>query len=108
MNVGLLDQRILVRRWQDVADLGVSIEQTFAADIVLYANKRSASGSVFYGTQQVDNKVTDIFTVRYRQDITAEHVIELLGVRYRVKRAYPYRDRKNFTVIETEALGAIT
>lgn len=88
-------------------DLGASIDATFDGGVTVYANKRAASGSLYYGTQQVENKVTHIFTVRYREGITGEHVVEHDGIRYRVKRASPYRDQRAFTVIETEELGVI-
>lgn len=107
MIIGRMDRLIRIRKWQDVPNPGASLDQTFDAGVTAWANKRAASGSLYYGTQQVDTKVTDIFTIRYREGITGEHVIELAGIRYRVKRASPYRDQRVFTVIEAEELGAI-
>lgn len=107
MNIGRLDRLVRIRRWQDVADMGASLDQTFDPGVTAYANKRAASGALYFGTQQVETKVTDIFTIRYREGITGEHVVELDGIRYRVKRASPYRDQRVFTVIETEQLGVI-
>lgn len=47
---------------------------------------------------------TDVFIMRYREDLTHEHLIEVKGQRYRITRVLP-DDRRRFLTIHCEIYG---
>ncbi|MNT43767.1 Phage head-tail joining protein [compost metagenome] len=113
MDAGDLDRRVLIRRWQDQPDQAFGIEQTFDQGIPAWANIVPAGNAVFFGAKQVGEDVTHRITVRRRADltdktVTAEHVVEAEGYRYRVRRASALKGGRTHVVLDVELLGAIT
>lgn len=111
-DINEFDKRVLVRRWQDVPDAGFGIEQTFDAGVRLWAKVDPVSSGIFFGSQQLEQAVTHRFTVRRSSQITeatitAEHVVEYAGQRYRVKRTIALEGRRERVALDTELLGAI-
>lgn len=109
---GDLNRRVTLKKWQDVADSGFGIDQTFDAGATVWASVEPVGSAIFWGTQQIENGVTHRIVVRRTDEIneasiTGEHVAEYAGLRYRVKRASDLNGERRFVVLEVEALGEI-
>lgn len=113
MRTGLLNRRILLRKWHDVPVGGFGVTQTFDAGTAMWASFQPVGAALFYGTQQVESGVTHQVTIRRSQalnelTITSEHVVEQKGIRYRVKRAKNLLDEDVWVVLDVEQLGPVT
>jgi SPP1 family predicted phage head-tail adaptor len=109
MNAGDLNKRIAILLKQDAPDAGFDIESTYTEVAQAWARIEPVAGSVYYGSIQAENAVTHRITIRSRRDltITADHVIEHKGSRYRVRRVSDVKGQGWATAIEAEELGAI-
>lgn len=112
LGAGALNKFIRIRRWQDEPDTGFGIEQTFDSGFNVWAKKTPVNSVIFLGSVQAQNVITDRFTVRRsprvnEAEVTASHVIEYAGMRYRVKRVLAVDGDLVFVSIDTELLGAI-
>lgn len=106
--VGELNRLVTIRRWQDVPNAAFGVDQTFDAGVQVWAKVEPVAGAIYYGTKQTGENVTHRFVIRYRIGITAEHVVEYAGVRYRIQRVSDMNDARRFTVIEAQELGTIS
>jgi SPP1 family predicted phage head-tail adaptor len=106
-SAGALDRRIALRRWQDQPNSAFGIDQTYDAGVTVWGRIEPVGGSVYYGSKQTGDSVSHRITVRHVTGITAEHVAECDGVRYRVRRVSDLAGERRFTVLEVEELGAI-
>ncbi len=106
--IGELNRLVTIRRWQDMPNAAFGVDQTFDAGVSLWAKVEPVAGVIYYGTKQTGENVTHRFTIRYRTDISAEHVIEYAGNRYRIQRVSDLNGAHRFTVMEAQELGAIT
>lgn len=111
-STGALNRRILLRRWQDVADTGFSIDQTFDPGTTVWGSLEPVGSAIYWGSQQIEQGVTHRLIVRRtaainEHSITGEYVAEHLGIRYRVRRASDLNGEGRFLVLEVESLGAI-
>lgn len=98
-----------IRQWQDVpSSPGSGITQNIDAGVDAWAKIVPVAGSVYHGSAQTDHAVTHRFEVRYITGITAEHVIDCEGQRYRVKRVSHMNGGQRFTALEVEELGPAT
>lgn len=104
---GELRHLCTVRVWQDVPGSGTAVDQTYDAGVQAWAKITPVAGSVYHGSKQTGEAVTHRFEIRYLENITAGHVIECEGLRYRVKRSSHMNGGRRFTVLEAEELTVI-
>lgn len=112
MDAGQLNRRILIRLWSDMPNVAFGIDQTFDAGITRWARREPVHGIALRAGMQTGEVPTDLFWVRHGtgtqpEDITAAHVIEWNGRRYRVMDAIDVDGAGVFTRISTKDLGAI-
>lgn len=109
---GELNRRIKILAIKDIPAMGAGVTQEYTLMTEVWAKHQPVGGAIFFGTKQVGDDLTDRFFVRRstivdERTVTANHVIEMSGVRYRVKRASPWESKRDFLMIETEALGDV-
>ena len=109
---GELRERITLRLWSDAPNAAFGIDQTFAADQVRWAKHEAIHGLVLRSGVQTGDAPTDLFWIRagtgtQPQDITASHVVEWRGRRYRVMDTITVGATHSFTRITAKDLGAI-
>lgn len=101
--IGDLSSRVTIKRWQDVPVSGDDTESIYAPVATVWAKVEAVGGAIYLGSMQVGNTITHRIIIRRRQDVTADHVIEGNGRRYRVRRSTDLDGR--FTVLECEEEG---
>lgn len=114
-NIGELDKLVRIRVWQDEADAGTGIDQTYAAGIEAWARIEPTGSALFYGTAQVEAGVTHRLATWRTSQINADligggHVVDhggAGGMRYRVRRATDINGRQAFVLLDLEQLGVI-
>lgn len=109
---GEINRRISIKRRQDMPAMGGSITPTDTLVSDAWAKHEPVGNALFFGTKQVGEDITDRFIIRRsalltERTITAEHIIEWDGQRYRVRRASDLNDARCFVMIETENLGNV-
>ena len=109
---GDLNRRIVIKSQSDIPAMGAAITQNFTTVASMWAKHQPVGGAIFFGTKQVGEDVTDRFIMRRNttineQTITANHVIDFAGSRYRVRRASDLEGARQFTMIEAECLGNV-
>lgn len=107
-----LNRRIMLRLWSDVPNASFGLDRTEDAGRKLWAKIEPIYGIAIRYGQQTGEVPTHLFFVRYMpgtrpQDITADHVIEWNGHRYRVLDAINVEDAQRFTRISAKDLGVI-
>lgn len=112
MDAGMLNRRVVIRLWSDVPNGAFGVDQTFDAGITRWARREPVHGIAIRAGMNTGEVPTDLFWVRYGtgtkpENITAAHVIEWKGRRYRVLDAINVDDADCFTRITTKDLGAI-
>lgn len=112
MRPGELNHLITVRKWLDVPNGLLGLDQTFDAGVQHYAKREAVGGGMYWGTKQTGEEITHRFYLRYNAltasgQITGEHVIELDNHRYRVMRVAENDDRGEYVKIEVKDLGQI-
>lgn len=108
---GDLRERVTLRLWSDTANAAFGIDQSFDAGIVRWAKHDAIHGLVLRAGVQTGEASTDLFWIRSStgtqpEDITASHVIEWRGRRYRVVDTITVGVRHAFTRITAKDLGA--
>jgi hypothetical protein len=111
-SVGELNTTVRVREWQDMPAIGGGIDQTFAAGTKAWAKLVPVGAALFYGTAQIEAGVTHRMTTwrttaLNERTVTAAHVVESEGMRYRVRRATPMDQERQFLLVDLTELGAI-
>lgn len=107
--IGQLRNLATLYAWRDVTAAGgqafpqyVRIGQAWVGD------DPGRGYTLLSGGAQVDEvgggAGTDLFTLRYRDDLTHEHLIEVKNRRYRIVRVLP-DDRRRFLTLHCEAYG---
>ena len=109
---GEFKRRITLRVWADLPNGTFGLDQTFTPGVQLWAKKEPIHSLAIRAGAQTDEQPTDLFWLRWAsgtkpQDISATHVIEFDGRRYRVIDAIDVDDAHRFTRITTKDLGAI-
>jgi len=109
---GELNQRIAIKRWQDMPAMGGGITQSDTLVATVWGKVEPVGNAIYYGTKQVGEDVTERIYVRRsslvtERTITGEHVCECDGVRYRVRRASALNGGKVFVVLEVECIGNV-
>lgn len=110
---GELVRRITLRLWSDVPNAAFGLDQAFNPGIQRWAKVEPVQGVSIRSDMQTGEVPTHLFWVRYApgtkpEEITASHVIEWNGRRFRVVDAINIEDGQRFTRITTKELGAIT
>lgn len=110
---GEMQRRVVVRLWVDVPVGMTGVQQDFSSvpPVALWAKVEPVhSLAIRYGAQ-VAEVPTHIFWVRYQafkpEQLTAQHVIEWQGHRYRVLGALDANNAQRFTRVECKDLGVI-
>lgn len=102
----------MIRLWSDVPNTAFGIDQTFDAGLSRWAKHDPIHGLTLRAGAQTGEVPTDLFWVRYSAgttpaEITASHVVEFNGRRYRVVDTIDVNGARSFTRITTKDLGAI-
>lgn len=110
--IGELNKRVQIRKWQDVPDVDEGIEQTYNAGVPAWARIDPVGSALFYGLQQVETTVTHRLAAWRTPQINADviggsHVVDHAGMRYRVRRATDLNGGGVFVLLDLEQLGAI-
>lgn len=111
--IGELNSRVRIRRWQDLATGEFDIVQQHDEGIQTWARVEAVGAQTYYGSKQTGEGITHRFTLRWWRgkidvrSITAEHIIEYDGMRYRVKRVNDLHNARRFIVAEATELGAL-
>lgn len=110
---GELNRRIQIRVWADVPNGAFGLDQTFDAGFGRWAKHEPIHSLAMRAGAQTGEEPTDLFWVYYGTatkpaDITATHVVEWDGRRYRVLDTIDVEGKREFTRISTKNLGAIT
>ena len=112
-HAGQLNRRVTIRLWTDNPNAAFGLTPTYSADYTCWAKVENVGAGIFFGTKQTGESVTHRIIVRYwtgvtdPQSITAEHVVESEGKRYRIHRVTDMNDARKFTALEVELLGAV-
>ena len=111
---GELNRRILLRLQTDVPNAGFGLDPTYSAGTALWAKHEPVHSLAIRAGQQTGEAPTDFFWVRRAgtigtrpEDLTAAHVIDWDGQRYRVLEAIDVNGARRFTRITVKLLGAI-
>lgn len=107
---GELDQRIKIRLWSDMPNVSFGLDPEFDAGIDVWAKCEPVHGLALRAGVQTGEVATDLFFVRVQSgtapsDITAAHVVEWRGRRYRVMDTISIGARRRFTRITAKDLG---
>lgn len=111
-DIGELDKRVLVRKWQDEPAADQGIDQTYDAGVPAWARIEPTGSALFYGLQQVEPGVTHRLATWRTAQLNADligggHVVDCRGMRYRVRRATDINGQQDFVLLDLEQLGAI-
>lgn len=111
-SIGELDRRIAIRSKQDMPAMSGGIDAVYETVATVWGRIEPVGGAIFFGTQQLGDAVTDRMFIRRSSNlnertITAEHVCEAGGLRYRVKRASALGGGREFVMLEVECLGHV-
>ena len=106
------NRRILLRLWSDVPNGAFGVDHSFDAGRKLWAKVEPVHGLAIRAGMQTGEIPTHLFWVRYSsttrpEDITASHVIDWNGRRYRVLDAINFEDMQRFTRITAKEIGVI-
>ncbi|MDP3088863.1 MAG: phage head closure protein [Methylotenera sp.] len=109
---GELNRLISIKVQADIPAMGAAITQNFTLLATVWAKHQPVGSAIFFGTKQVGEDVTDRFIIRRNatineQTVSANHVIEFNGNRYRVRRASDLEGARQFVMIEAEGLGNV-
>lgn len=110
---GELSRRITLRLQTDVPNAGFGLDPTYDAGAELWAKHEPVHSLAIRAGMQTGEAPTDMFWVRRAtaltrpEDITAAHVIDWDGQRYRVLEAIDVNGARRFTRITVKQLGAI-
>lgn len=110
--IGQLNRRITLRLWSDVPNAAFGLDQTFDAGITRWAKVEPVHGLAIRAGMQTGETPTHLFFVRYGagtkpEEVTASHVVEWQGRRYRVLDTINVEDKNEYTRITAKDLGAI-
>lgn len=103
--IGELGTRAVIARWRDVPMDGSATASSYDPVATVWAKVEAVGGAIYLGSIQVGDTITHRITIRRRTDVTARHVIEAKGRRYRVRRATDLQER--FTVLDCEEEGTV-
>lgn len=111
-DTGELQRRVQIKVWSDGPNAAFGLDQTFGSARSRWAKVEPIYGLANRGDAQTGEVPTHLFWFRYGtgtkpEEITATHVIEWAGRRYRVLNAINVGDAQRFTRVTTKDLGSI-
>lgn len=111
-SAGELNRRVTIRLQTDVPNAGFGVDQTFDAGITRWAKVEPVHSLNIRAGMQTGEVPTHLIWVRRgtgtrAEDITAGHVVDLAGRRYRVVATINVADADVYTRIEVKDLGGI-
>ena len=111
-DTGEMQRRIVIRLWSDVPNSAFGLDHTADKGITRWAKVDPVQGIAIRAGMQTGEIPTHLFWVRYShgtrpEEITAAHVVEWNGHRYRVLDAINIEDAQRFTRISAKDLGVI-
>lgn len=109
---GDLNRRITIRLQTDEPNASFGVDQTYSAGLTRWAKVEPVHSLNIRAGMQTGEVPTHLFWVRFGTgtkpaDITASHVIDYAGRRYRVLGTLNVDDADVYTRIEAKDLGAI-
>lgn len=105
--IGTMRDRVRLSLHQQLA-VGASGWADQFPEVATVAGRLEPVGTAVYqASVQTEGKITHRVFIRYRADLTADHVAEIRGRRYRVVRVGDIGGDGRFTVLEVEELGLI-
>ena len=109
---GELNRRVTLRLWSDVPNAAFGLDQTFDAGMERWAKVEPIHSLAMRADVNTGESPTHLFWLRWGtgtrpEDITASHVIEWRGRRYRVVDSINLNDADRFTRISAKDLGGI-
>lgn len=110
--IGEMDKLVTIKAWEDVP-AGFALAQQYDQAQQAWANLMPVGSALFYGQQQVGEEISHRL-IAWRTPtihsvaITARHVVEHDGLRYRVRRATDMNGERAFVILDLEQLGPIT
>ena len=92
LNAGQRRERIRLRIWTDIPNQAMSLDQNFDEGVALWAAVEPVRSLAMRTEMQTAERPTHLFTILQHvemrpKDITAQHVIDWKGGRYRVMDA---------------------
>ena len=104
---------VCLRRRKEVPNPDMTVDEVFDCGIRTWAKFEPVHGLTMRAEAQTAEVPTHLIWVRYRegtrpQDITAAHVFDVSGQRYRVLSAIDVDDLGRFTRVSVKELGATT
>ena len=107
-----LTRRITLRLWADVPNIDFGLDQTFDVGVQRWAKIEPIHSLTLRAGVNTGESPTHLVWVRWGSgtkdtDLTASHVIEWLGRRYRVMDSINVDGADRFTRISVKDLGAI-
>ncbi len=85
-----------------------SFGQTYTLIAEVWSNLVTVEGPEVFDDVNTQKVITDIFTIRYRDDITSEVMVKFDGDNYEIIRPLDPNKRKRFLQLRCRLLGADT
>ena len=79
-------------------------ERTIKEKCTVWANVKHVRGSEYFEAAAVNAEQTVTFIIRYRADLTTDHVIEYKGVEYNIKAINDPSEGHSIQIITAEAV----
>lgn len=105
-HIGRLRYRILIQQRTDVPTGIFGMAQEHAPGEKAWADVRPVTGVTYRDGVQTGQRITHRFYIRYRAALSDADEIIYNGRKYRIERVTDWKERRRFTVIEAEELGA--
>lgn len=102
MKIARLRHRIEIQTYTETQDDTISTIKTWNTIMTVWAEIQSVSGYVTYLTQQIDEKVTHKFIIRYQPYITSENWILMDSRRFRIRSVTNYLEKNRFLELACE------
>ena len=101
---GLLRQRVVITRRQDVPDAFTGLDVQHLAPVTVWAALLPVSGATWIGSQQVGSQITHRIVVRHRPLLTADHEVTYGSRVFRIRRVSDWEELGLWTALDCEEL----
>jgi SPP1 family predicted phage head-tail adaptor len=103
---GELNKRITIRRRVDLPADDMGVEASYPESFETWAKMAQPGAATYQGSVQTGTTVTHFFTIRFRDDITADHEIFFNETTYRIRRQRDLNSARRYLLLECEELGS--
>ena len=103
--IGQLHHRVSIFTWRDVPSGVASVTPEFTPFAECWARLEPVGEMILQGSINAGQAVTHRMIVRHRRDLTARHVVEYDGQRYRIRRITDLSGERRFTVAMLDLWG---